>query len=51
MGLDARKPDLIYAINNGSDEPAHPLSLIRVFVIHSLVSIRTPLAACKILMF
>ena len=34
-----RKPVLPYANNKGTDQPAHPRSLISAFVVHCLESI------------
>ena len=36
MGLDARKP--VFANHKGTDQPAHPRSLISAFVIRFLES-------------
>ena len=52
MGLIARKPDFGGIVNNtGSDQPAHPLSLISAFVIHFLESIICKLATGEISIF
>ena len=52
MGCDARKACLRrYGDNKGTDQPAHPRSLISTFVIHSLESIISRLAASEISTF
>ena len=40
-----------FANNKGADQPAHPRSLISVFVIHLLEIVISRLATCKILSF
>ena len=46
MGLDGRKPVFVgFANNTGADQPAHPRSLMSVFVIRFLESIICKLAS------
>ena len=52
MGLDARKPVFGgFANNTGTDQPAHPHSLINAFVICVLECIISKLATSEILIF
>ena len=52
MGLDVRKPVFGGSANNtGADQPAHPRSLISVFVIRFLESIISRLATSEISIF
>ena len=48
LGLDARKPVGWFANNKGTDQSAHPRSLISAFVIHFLESIISKLASSEI---
>ena len=47
MGLDTRNPVLWCANNKGADQPVHLHSLISVFVIRFLESIKSKLASSK----
>ena len=47
VGLDPTKPEIFVANNKGTDQPAHPCSLISTFFIHNLGSIVVKLAPCK----
>ena len=52
MGLDSRKTCLRgFANNKGTDQPAHPRSLISAFIIHLSESIISKLATSEILLF
>ena len=47
MGLDLRKPSLVFANNKGTDQSAHPCNLLSAFVIYLMGSIRFRLATCE----
>ena len=48
MGLNKRKMNVLQASQKGTDQPAHPRSLISAFVIHYLERIVANLAPCII---
>ena len=51
-GHEVRKPDFVLHPNSkGADQLAHLVSLISAFVIHSLQSMMSKLASCKISTF
>ena len=50
MGLDARKPVFVFAINKGADQPAHLRSLISAFAFGLLDNIISELATNGILL-
>ena len=47
LGLHARKHSSVFVNNKGSDQPAHPHSLVSAFVIGILESIIPKLATSK----
>ena len=51
MGLVTRKPVLWFANNTGTDQPAHPRSLISAFVICFLESITSKFGTSEISIF
>ena len=51
MGLVAKKKTLLHANNKDADLPAHPCSLIGIFVMRFLESIMAAFATCKDLIF
>ena len=50
VGLQCeKKQNLLYANNKGADQPACSCSLISTFIIHSMESVISKHATCKIL--